>query len=103
MSSSFSAQKDYTCTQCHRKADALMHVYRETLEVLVFGLRCQHCRTLSEEVSEAISGFDPEWTVHDAGFDTLWCMHCDKPTRVGSDSMHDHIRDAHPARWDAQL
>lgn len=101
MPSTFSARKDYICTHCHRETDSLMHFYEETLEVLVFGQHCQHCRRPSQDVDAFISGIDAAWTVHDAGFDLAWCMQCDTPTSVDLHAIHDHIRDVHPEMWAA--
>lgn len=99
MSASFTAQTDYLCAHCHRLADAELHVYEETLDVLVFGHRCPHCRQPSEVVTNLLERLRSKapLTVHYAELNTVWCLHCDRPTQVGYESMHEHLDDVHPS------
>jgi hypothetical protein len=105
MSSTFTARKAYQCNQCHREGEAELHVYAATSEILVFGHSCYHCQTPSEEVSATLRGLkeqEDSLTFHYSQLNSgAWCMHCDTPTRVEFDAMHDHIRDVHPQMWAA--
>jgi len=100
MGSTLSAKKNYTCARCHREVDAQVHLYAGTREVLVFGHICQHCRKPSEELNAFIRSIDEHagpLTVHYAELNSVWCLHCDRPTQVEGNSMQKHIRNVHPA------
>jgi hypothetical protein len=104
MSSTFSAENDFTCTYCQGNIDMLMHYYEETREALVFGQKCKHCLEVSEELAEFIGGLieaTGPLTVHFAEHNTLWCMQCDTPTQVDFGSMHEHVLNVHPTMWAA--